>query len=177
MAEPGREPVWLTDRLVFVAFREQMARHAVQGARVDRVRLSAALALPKSMLAFAGRSVRLVELAAHYGAAVLRLRPFSQANERMAYLLSSLFMGLNGVFLPTPAHEKFSMFTAYASKLLSLSSYVEWLDLQWLATQHPQTAVMSVRTRAGKVVGVSMLAKIPSRPSPRPSAGLLHKPT
>lgn len=162
MAETGqREPVWLADRLVLVAYREQLARHSVLGGRVDRIRLSAALALPKTFLAFAGRSVRLVELAAHYSAAVLRLKPFSQANERMAYLLSTLFMGLNGLFLPTAAHEKFKMFAAMASKLLPLSSYIEWLDLQWLATQHPQATVMRVRTRAGQVVGVSLLAKIP----------------
>lgn len=154
------EPVWVMDRVALAAHGGQLAAHGGLNAQADRVRLSMALAWPRSLLALAGRPVKLVELAAAYVAGVLRLRPFAEGNERSAYLLGSLFLGLNGVFLRAPAHEKLVMFASLVASRLPLSTYIEWLELRYLATRHNTEAnVRLMALHDGTIAGVSLLKR------------------
>jgi death-on-curing protein len=171
------EPVWVLDRVALAAHNQQLARHGGMDARVDRVRLSMALAWPRSVLALAGRPVKLVELAAAYIAGVLRMRPFAEGNERSAYLLGTLFLGLNGVFLRAPAHEKLVMFASLVASRLPLQTYVEWLELRYLATRHNTTAnVRLTALQDGTIAGVSLLKRTPAsrkKDSPPPGSPAL----
>lgn len=169
------EPVWVMDRVALAAHGGQLAAHGGLDARVDRVRLSMALAWPRSVLALAGRPVKLVELAAAYVMGVLRMRPFAEGNERSAYLLGTLFLGLNGVFLKAPAQEKLMMFASLVAGRLPLPTYVEWLELRHLATRH--NTIADVRLTAlvkdGTIAGVSLLKRTPvaRRKPDAPSSG------
>lgn len=155
------EPVWVMDRVALAAHGGQLAAHGGLDARVDRVRLSMALAWPRSVLALAGRPVKLVELAAAYVVGVLRMRPFAEGNERSAYLLGSLFLGLNGVFLKVPAREKLVMFASLVAGRLPLPTYVEWLELRYLSTRHNTDADvrLTALTKDGTIAGVSLLKR------------------
>lgn len=155
------EPVWVMDRVALAAHGGQLAAHGGLDARVDRVRLSMALAWPRSVLALAGRPVKLVELAAAYVVGVLRMRPFAEGNERSAYLLGSLFLGLNGVFLKAPAREKLVMFASLVAGRLPLPTYVEWLELRYLSTRHNTDADvrLTALTKDGTIAGVSLLKR------------------
>lgn len=173
------EPVWVLDRVAVAAHRQQLARHGGLNAGVDRVRLSMALAWPRTVLALAGRPVKVIELAAAYVAGVLRMRPFAEGNERSAYLLGSLFLGLNGVFLRASPTEKLAMFTSLVNANVPLSAYVEWLSLRYFANRHNVSSVVRVKARAdGSIKGVSYLKsgtapnkKDPPVPPGRPTAG------
>lgn len=157
------EPVWIHDRVALAAHRQVLARHGGLDARVDRVRLSMALAWPKSLLALAGRPVKLIELAGAYVAGVLRMRPFAEGNERSAYLLGSLFLGLNDVFLRASPHEKLAMFSSLVHAHIPLSAYVEWLGLRYLADRHGAATVVHVKARRdGSITGMSVLKTGPA---------------
>lgn len=162
------EPVWVMDRVALAAHGRQLALHGGVDARVDRIRLSMALAWPRSLLALAGRPVKLVELAAAYVVGVLRMRPFAEGNERTAYLLGALFLGLNGVFLNAPAREKLVMFAALVAGRLPLPTYVEWLELRHLATRHNTQADvrLTALVKDGTIAGVHLVQRASSRARP-----------
>ena len=157
VAADGRRIVWIIDRIARAAHQRMLAEHLGRSERCDRIRLSAALAWPRTVAAFSDRAPRLSVLAAAHANAVIRLRPFREGNTAMACLLSMLFLRVNGVELPAPPLEKYTMFAGLADGRVDPVAMAQWLRMRHLANQRGVESVVAIRLRDNKVHGVASL--------------------
>jgi len=154
-------PVWVLNRVALAAHRRQLAEHG-GAAGVDFARLALALGWPKTVLAFAERRVSLFDLGAAYSEALLRLRPFTSGNDRMAWLLGKLFLTLNGVQAPAPVADQLRMFAALRSGRIDRPSYARWMLMRRVVAAGG-TVIGVARNREGRVVKVGVLRPAPIR--------------
>ncbi|MCL4745573.1 MAG: hypothetical protein KJZ83_09170 [Burkholderiaceae bacterium] len=165
VAADGRRIVWILDRIAWAAHQRMLAEHVGQAGQCDRIRLSAALAWPRTVAAFSDRVPRLSVLAAAHANAVMRIKPFQEGNAAMACLLSMLFLRINGVELPAPPLEKYTMFAAMADGRVDSVAMAQWLRMRHLANQRGVESVVAIRVRDNRVHGVASLR---GRDAPRP---------
>ncbi len=152
-------PVWIEPPLALVAHQRFLAEHG-RGRRqqVDRVRLAAALMLPRTVANFSSPP-RLSVVATRYVLGVLRMRPFSEGNQAMAFILGFLFLDLNGVQVQAPAIEKYTMFAALADHRIDAAAFAQWIRLRHLAGRFGLAAVLEVGVRDGALVRLAGLRR------------------
>jgi death-on-curing protein len=154
------------NRTALAAHRRLLAEHGGPTA-VDLGRLCLALGWPKTVLALAERGASVHELACSYAEAILRVRPFSGSNERMAYLLALMFLAINGVALPAGAQEKYAMFRTFESGVIDRPKFAQWMLMRTVA-QGGGTVIGVRRNAQGKVTSLGLVkagtsAAAPSR--------------
>lgn len=149
-----RVVAWILDRVALIAYERYLSEHGGRRASVDSVRLAAALALPRTVAAFS-QPMRLSIVAAWHAKAILRLRPFSEGNEAMAYLLSRLFLEINGVDVPAPLLEKYAVFAGLADGRLGPNGYAQWIRMRHLAGKRGVQSVFEVTIRNNTIVRVA----------------------
>lgn len=151
------EPVWILDRVALAAHQRQLAEHGGLRGGFDRERLSEALSWPRRLYAAVNGSRRCEELAAAYAEAVIKLRPFEEGNLRAAFLLAMLFLRLNGISLPAPLPEKFSVFVSFVRGQMTRQSFAEWMAMRRLANLHGGRTVVRVRVSDNQVTQMTVL--------------------
>ena len=89
------EPVWIDERDALTLHDRLLALHGgAQGIR-DLNLLQSALARPRHLLAY-GHEPQILTLAAAYAFGIVRNHPFADGNKRTGFLVSILFLELNG---------------------------------------------------------------------------------
>ena len=88
---------WLPEWLVQEAHDAQIAEHGGVAGTRDASLFESALARPVNAHAYGVEDV--CELAALYAAGIIRNHPFVDGNKRTGFILSELFLNLNGMWL------------------------------------------------------------------------------
>ena len=88
---------WLPDWLVQEAHDAQIAEHGGAAGTRDASLFESALARPVNAHAYGVEDV--CELAALYAAGIIKNHPFVDGNKRTGFILSELFLNLNGLWL------------------------------------------------------------------------------
>ena len=105
---------------------ELIAEHGgVEGLR-DPGLLSSALARPKNRRAY-GKSSSIFDLAAVYGAAMVRNHPFIDGNKRVALMIVYAFLEMNGHRLEAPEGEAAGIMLALAAGEVDEKVLSAWL--------------------------------------------------
>lgn len=88
---------WLPDWLVQEAHDAQITEHGGAAGTRDDSLFESALARPVNAHAYGVEDV--CELAALYAAGIIKNHPFVDGNKRTGFILSELFLNLNGIWL------------------------------------------------------------------------------
>lgn len=116
----------------FVSKHEALALHrsslAAHGGALglrDEGLLESALARPNNLAAYGSPSPH--ELAASYAYGIARNHPFVDGNKRCAFLVSAVFLELNGFELVASEAEAATVFLALAAGELEEAELAKWL--------------------------------------------------
>ncbi|MBI5440710.1 MAG: type II toxin-antitoxin system death-on-curing family toxin [Deltaproteobacteria bacterium] len=107
------EPVWLLEETILAVHDAQIGEHGGPVGLRDRGLLESALARPRNLFAYQGAS--LFQLAAAYGAGIVRNHPFVDGNKRTAYVATRLFLLMNGFDMTAEARERVITFMRLAA--------------------------------------------------------------
>jgi len=121
-----REPVWV-DRLVVDAVHlDQLREHGGSQGLRDENALESALARARNKWAYEPDS-DLALLAASYGYGLATSHPYQDGNQRIAFLVMVIFLGLNGWDFVAPEVEVVSTMLAVAAGRCAEAELAEWL--------------------------------------------------
>ena len=120
-----RAPHWVIDEVVPQIHQLQLERHGGAPGIRDEGLLSSALNRPKNLYTY-GQS-ELFSLAASYAYGLVKNHPFFDGNKRVAFVVMSLFLELNGHQLTAGQDEAAEAIIAVASSEWSESELADWL--------------------------------------------------
>lgn len=120
------EPVWVLDDAVIAIHNRQLAEHGGLGGTRDEGALASALGRPKNK--FANGEPSWSELAAAYAFGLATSHPFNDGNKRTAYVVSALFLQLNGIRVTASQEEKYRAFVALAAGELGEAGMATWFE-------------------------------------------------
>ncbi len=129
------EPVWVLDAVAEAVHLRQLAEHGGAPGIRDAGLLSSALARPRHMATYAESGVSLTQLAAAYAFGIARNHPFVDGNKRTAFVVSMLFLRLNGRTIEASQEEKYEAFIDLASGKLDEDEFASWLDAHLVTTR------------------------------------------
>lgn len=119
------EYVWVEEKIVFAIHDEQLAEHGgLSGAR-DTKLLQSALARPQNLLNYGAPDI--VELAAAYGYGISRNHPFNDGNKRTAFVVTELFLLLNGYELTATNESCVLTMLKVAAGEISEQEFAQWI--------------------------------------------------
>jgi death-on-curing protein len=119
-----QEPNWVLDETVLAIHNRQIAEHGGLSGVRDAGALASALGRPKNKFAYAEPDI--FDLAAAYGFGIATNHPFSDGNKRTAYVVSVLFLALNGYRVEASQDEKYRTFLDLAAGNLAEESLAAW---------------------------------------------------
>jgi len=121
-----KEPTWVLKSIALAIHVEQIFEHKGQPGIRDITLLESALSRPQNLYAY--QSPTLFELAASYAYGIIKNRPFIDGNKRSAFVVSLLFLELNGYELIASREEKVTTFLKLASSLLTEKELAVWFQ-------------------------------------------------
>ncbi len=121
------EPVWIMDDVVLAIHRRQLAEHGGGDGVRDSGLLGSALNKPKNLYHYSNPEPDLAALAASYAYGIARNHPFINGNKRTAFVVSRLFLKLNGVNLTASQEEKYNTYLNLAAGDLSEQELANWI--------------------------------------------------
>ena len=123
-----RAPIWidLLDALAYHA--EALAAHGGAECIRDSSALESALARPRNLLAYSERNPSLFALAASYAFGLARSHPFVDGNKRTAFLVSFVFLSVNGIEIIAPAEDRYLTFLGLAEGSVSEKELARWFE-------------------------------------------------
>ena len=121
------EPVWVLDEVVPAVHGRQLAEHGGSPGIRDAGLLASALARPKQLFAYGGADATLPRLAAAYAFGIARNHPFLDGNKRTAFVVSLLFLRLNGLTIGATQEEKYEVFVALAAGTPDEAALSAWI--------------------------------------------------
>lgn len=111
-------PAWVTRAVVLAIHGEQLAEHGGSDGLRDAGALDAALARPLNLLLHGTPETGapdVAALAACYGYGLCQNHPFVDGNKRVAFVVTELFLALNGWELEIEDAQAVSLWLAVAS--------------------------------------------------------------
>jgi death-on-curing protein len=105
---------------------ELIAEHGGSVGIRDTGLLSSALARPRNRRAY-GASSSLFDLAASYGAGIVKNHPFIDGNKRAALMVMYVFLEINGYCLAAPEVEAADIMFRLAASDLDEKDLAQWL--------------------------------------------------
>ena len=117
---------WVPEAAVRAMHAELIAEHGGAEGLRDPGLLSSAVARPKNRRAY-GRSSTIFDLAAVYGAGMVRNHPFIDGNKRVALMVIYAFLEMNGYRLEAPEVEAVGRMLALAAGEVDERSLSRWL--------------------------------------------------
>ena len=117
--------VWLPYWLVLELHHAQIAEHGGAAGIRDEGLLESALARPVNAHAYGVEDV--CDLAALYAAGIIRNHPFVDGNKRTGFILSELFLNLNGMVLDASNESVIASILMLAGGEWTDREYAAWL--------------------------------------------------
>ena len=121
------EPVWVREDVVRAIHSRQLSEHGGTAGVRDEGLLASALARPRNLLAYSDEVPDLAVLAAAYAAGLTRNHPFVDGNKRTAFVVSRLFLRLNGHDISASNEDKYRTFLRLAAGELAEEALVDWI--------------------------------------------------
>jgi death on curing protein len=116
---------WVDPEVVLAIHDQQIAEHGGAGGIRDMGLIESALARPMNLASYSGSDV--FDLAAEYGCGIARNPGFIDGNKRTAYVVTRVFLVLNGHDLTAPAVERVLVFEKLAKGELTPDEFAGWL--------------------------------------------------
>ena len=118
----------MLDAVVLAIHKRHIAEHGGASGIRDTGLLASALARPRQLFAYGGTRASLSRLAAAYASGIIRNHPFLDGNKRTAFVVSLLFLRLNGIVLEATQEEKYQAFLSLASGDLDEKKLATWIE-------------------------------------------------
>lgn len=116
---------WVSETLAKSIHDEQLAEHGgLSGAR-DIKLLQSAMSRPQNLLAYGDPDI--AALAAAYGYGIARNHPFNDGNKRTAFVVTELFLALNGYELGADDSSCVLTMLSVASGDISEDEFAAWI--------------------------------------------------
>ena len=116
---------WIDLEVVLAIHDQQIAEHGGTNAIRDMGLIESALARAKNLASFTASDV--FDLAAEYGHVIARNHGFIDGNKRTAYVVTLLFLALNGHDLTAQAVERVLVFEKLGKGELAPDEFARWL--------------------------------------------------
>ena len=116
---------WIDPEVVLAIHDQQIAEHGGTSGIRDMGLIDSALARPKNQASYAASDV--FSLAAEYGYGIARNHGFVDGNKRTAYVVTLLFLVLNGHDVTAPAAERVLVFEKLGKGELEPDEFAGWL--------------------------------------------------
>lgn len=120
------EPEWILDQVVYAIHAEQLAEHHGREGVRDAGLLQSALDAPKNIFHYENGG--LFKLAAVYGFRISNNQPFIDGNKRTGYVVSRLFLLLNGYDIQASEVERVQMFLDISRNAKSEDELAKWFE-------------------------------------------------
>lgn len=121
-----REPAWVPRLVVEAVHLDQLRTHGGMPGLRDEGALESALARPRNRWTH-GKRVDHATLAAAYAYGLARNHPFNDGNKRIAFLVTLVFLGLNGWEFEAPDAAVIVQMVALADGRLTEARFAAWL--------------------------------------------------
>ena len=117
--------VWVSQSVVRAIHEEQLAEHGGAAGGPDESLLESALFRPRNRKAYGDPS--LAELAAAYGYGLVHNHPFVDGNKRVSFVVTLLFLALNGFAISAPDAECVLVWQGLATGTISEAELAVWI--------------------------------------------------
>jgi len=118
---------WIDPEVVIAIHDQQLAEHGGTNGIRDMGLIESALARPINLASYSRSDV--FDLAAEYGYGIARNHGFIDGNKRTAYVVTLVFLVLNGHDLTAQAVERVLIFEKLAKGELTPDEFAKWLRL------------------------------------------------
>ena len=118
--------VWVTRAVVLAIHEEQLAEHGGATGGFDEGLLDSALARPRNLQGYGDPS--LAELAAAYAFGISRDHPFMDGNKRVSFVVTLLFLVLNGFDIHASDAECALVWQDLAAGGMSEARLARWIQ-------------------------------------------------
>jgi death-on-curing protein len=118
---------WVDPEVVLAIHGQQIAEHGGAGGIRDMGLIESALARPRNLASYSAADV--FDLAAEYGYRIARNHGFIDGNKRTAYVVTLVFLVLNGHDLTAQAVERVLVFEKLGKGELAPDEFAGWLRL------------------------------------------------
>jgi death-on-curing protein len=116
---------WIDSEVVLAIHDQQIAEHGGTNGIRDMGLIESALARAKNLASYSASDV--FDLAAEYGYGIARNHGFIDGNKRTAYVVTLLFLALNGHDLTAQAVERVLVFEKLGRGELAPDEFARWL--------------------------------------------------
>ncbi len=116
---------WIDPEVVLAIHDRQLAEHGGTAGIRDMGLIESALARPRNLASYSASDV--FDLAAEYGYGIARNHGFIDGNKRTAYVVTLLFLRLNGHDLTAKAVERVLVFEKLGKGELAPVEFARWL--------------------------------------------------
>jgi len=116
---------WVDPEVVLAIHDQQIAEHGGAGGIRDMGLIESALARPMNLASYSGSDV--FDLAAEYGCGIARNPGFIDGNKRTAYVVTRVFLVLNGHDLTAQAVERVLFFEKLGKGEIAPDEFAGWL--------------------------------------------------
>lgn len=120
-----KEPIWVLDQAVHAIHELQLAEHGGRGGVRDPGLLQSALDAPKNVFHY--EKADLFKLAAVYGYRISNNQPFIDGNKRTGYVVSRLFLMLNGYDIQADEVSRVQMYLDISNNMKVEDELAAWL--------------------------------------------------
>ncbi len=120
------EPVWIDEREILAFHEELLARFGGAAGIRDAGLLESALNRPLQLFHYGDPT--LPEMAAAYGAGIVKNHPFLDGNKRTGFLAAALFLETNGYRFEATEEEVVERTLALAAGAIDEAEYSVWLE-------------------------------------------------
>ena len=124
-----KEPVWVLEQVAYSIHSEQIAEHGGADGVRDKGLLISALDAPRQLFHY--KQSNLSTLAATYAYRIINNHPFIDGNKRTGYIVSRLFLMLNGHDIEASEEERATVFLKIADNIVTETELIHFFD-QWI---------------------------------------------
>jgi death-on-curing protein len=117
--------IWILEPVVHAIHDEQIAEHGGLAGTRDISLLQSALARPEHLFNY--EQPDMAELAACYGYGIARNHPFNDGNKRTAFVVTELFLALNGYNLTADDASCVLTMLDVAEGRISEQEFSDWI--------------------------------------------------
>jgi len=117
--------VWVERDVVLAVHAQQIAEHGGAGGIRDLGLIESALARPVNLLKYGDPDI--YDLAAAYGCGIARNHGFVDGNKRTAYVVTRLFLRLNGYDFEASPFERVMVFERVGIGEMTAEGLADWL--------------------------------------------------
>lgn len=120
-----KEPVWVLREVVLAMHEQSLAQFGGSAGIRDKGLMDSALGKPQNLYAYGKPDI--FELAASYAFSLVKNHPFIDGNKRTGFLVSIVFLELNGYTFRATEADAAVRTLALAAGELPESAFAQWL--------------------------------------------------